>query len=371
MTSTTLIKPSRSAREEIIRRGGESVARCFQCATCSSVCDLSTPASVFPRRQMLWAQWGLVDKLAADPSIWLCHEGADCSTRCPRDARPSDVLKSARSLAIEELGAPKFLARMVGNASTTWPVLLGVPVVFWAAYVYLVNGFAVGPGALAYNHVVPNWMIDSVFVPAFLFAIVTALGGARRAWAAWGAGASRQGTFLQGLSMVAADVLAHRRFSQCEVANTRKWSHTFLVWGFLAAFVTTASVATSEYAFGMEIPLAQTNPIKLLGNLAAVLLTLGVLGLIFKRMGLEALTGHFKAFDGFFLWLVALVTFTGIASEIARYVLPVQVALSIYVVHLGMVLALFVTFPFSKFAHALYRTMAMAHERLTQPRRPQ
>ena len=36
--------------------------------------------------------------------------------------------------------------------------------------------------------------------------------------------------------------------------------------------------------------------------------------------------------------------------------------------HLGTVLALFLTFPFSKFAHALYRTLAMAHERLTRER---
>lgn len=371
MTTTSTITPSRSFREEIIRRGGGSVARCFQCATCSSVCDLSTPETVFPRKQMLWAQWGLGDRLASDPSIWLCHECTDCSTRCPRDARPSDVLKSARSLVIEEYGSPRFLARLVGNAATTWPILLGVPVALWALYIYLVNGFTIAALPLTYNRVIPNWMIDSVFVPAALFAVVAAFLGGRRAWVAWGEGAKRDGTLLQGLSLVASDILAHRRFSQCGAAKTRKWPHTLLVLGFVAAFATTTSVATAEYAFGMEIPLAQVHPIKLLGNLSAVLLSLGVLGLIVKRLGIAELAGHFTAFDGFFLWLVVLVTFSGIASELARYALDARLALGIYVVHLGMVLALFLTFPFSKFAHALYRTLAMAHERLTQPRRAQ
>lgn len=371
MTSTVTIAPSRRLREELIKRGGESVGRCFQCATCSSVCELSTASAVFPRQQMLWAQWGLIDRLAADPSIWLCHECADCSTRCPRDARPSDVLRSARSLVIEELGAPKFMARMVGNAATTWPLLLGVPVAFWALYIYLVNGFTVATLPLAYNRVVPNWMIDSVFIPAALFGVVAAVVGASRAWTSWGVGATRDGSLLQGLGAVAGDILAHRRFTTCGVAKTRRWPHTLLVLGFLGAFATTASVATAEYGFSMEIPLAQVHPIKLLGNLSAVLLTLGVVGLVLNRMGAPELAGHSSAFDRFFLVLVVLLIFTGIAAEGARYLLPPLVALGVYVVHLGMVLTFFLTFPFSKFAHALYRTLALAHERLTRSRRPQ
>ena len=371
MTSTVTISPSRSFRAALASRGGEAVGRCFQCATCSSVCDLSTEESVFPRRQMLWAQWGLREKLLNDPSIWLCHECTDCSTRCPRDARPSDMLKSARSLMIEEFGAPRFMARLVGNAATTWPLLFGLPVVFWGLYIYLVNGFTVATLPLAYNEVVPNWMIDSVFVPAALFAVVAGILGARRAWAAWGVGVTREGGVLQGLRAVAADVLAHRRFSRCSVAKTRRWPHTLLMWGFVAAFVTTASVATGEYGFSMALPMEQTNPIKILGNLSAVLLTLGVLGLISKRMSTPELSGRSRAFDTFFMVLVVLLVFSGIAAEGARFVLPAQVALAIYVFHLGMVLALFLTFPFSKFAHALYRTLALAHESLTRTRRPQ
>jgi quinone-modifying oxidoreductase subunit QmoC len=38
------------------------------------------------------------------------------------------------------------------------------------------------------------------------------------------------------------------------------------------------------------------------------------------------------------------------------------VAVALYVVHLGVVTTLFLTFPYSKFAHMLYRTLAMVHE---------
>ena len=184
MATAIPISPSRGFREELARRGGAAAARCMQCATCSSVCDLSTAEATFPRRQILWAQWGLVDRLVADPSIWLCHGCNDCTVRCPRDARPGDAVQAMRSLVIEEVGAPRVLARIVGRARTTWPVLLFGPVVFWALYVKAVNRFEVPRLPLAYSDVVPTWMIYSLFLPAAAFALVAAAVGARRVWTA-------------------------------------------------------------------------------------------------------------------------------------------------------------------------------------------
>src|SRR6266542_5735963 len=114
MAPVITILPARAFCEELARRGGGAAARCFQCATCSAVCDLATQDAMFPRRQVLWAQWGLVDRLVADPSIWLCHQCNDCTERCPRDARPGDALQAIRSIVIEEVGAPRSAARLVG-----------------------------------------------------------------------------------------------------------------------------------------------------------------------------------------------------------------------------------------------------------------
>ena len=222
MASATTISPSRAFREEFLRRGGADAARCMQCATCSSVCELATGESPFPRRQVLWAQWGLGDRLLADPAIWLCHQCNDCSARCPRDARPGDAIQAIRSLVIEEAGAPRFMARLVGRARDTWPLLLGIPVLFWAIYIQAVNGFRVPRLPLVYGDVVPQWMIYSVFLPAGAFAAAAALVGARRCWAAWGAGAPRSGSLLGGLWGIALDVLGHRRFGSCGVARPRQ-----------------------------------------------------------------------------------------------------------------------------------------------------
>jgi quinone-modifying oxidoreductase subunit QmoC len=370
MASALTVSPARGFRAELARRGGAGAARCFQCATCTSVCDLAANGAAFPRRQMLWAQWGLVDRLLADPGIWLCHQCNDCTVRCPRDARPGDAIQAMRSLAIEELGAPKLVARLVGRAATTWPILLGLPVLFWALYIRAVNGFAVPRTPLVYADVVPVWMIYSVFLPAGAFAILAAFVGARRSWTAWGGAARRNGNLLQGLGAVALDILTHRRFETCGAARPRQMGHLFLLWGFAGALVTTSLLGVAMDLFGVKTPLPQLHPIKLLGNASAVLLVVGVVWLLVNRVVNARAAGASRGFDVFFLALVILLIFSGVGAEIGRLALPVPVALALYVLHLGMVLSLFLTFPFSKLAHAMYRTLAMAHERLAAERRP-
>ena len=84
MSEPYAVKPDREFLHRLLDEGGEDLKKCFQCATCSVVCELSNERKPFPRKEMVWAQWGLKDRLVADPDVWLCHQCSDCSTRCPR-----------------------------------------------------------------------------------------------------------------------------------------------------------------------------------------------------------------------------------------------------------------------------------------------
>ncbi len=369
MVTAIPISQSRAFRAELALRGVADAARCMQCATCSSVCDLAASSgTIFPRRQVLLAQWGLVDRLAADPALWLCHGCNDCSDRCPRDARPGDAMSAIRSLVIEHVGSPRPMARLVGRAATTWPLLVGAPVLLWAVLVAAVSGFGPKGSPLAYSQYVPQWMIYAVFLPAAAFAVWASLSGARRVWTAWEAGASRNGSLLSGLARIVADVVDHRRFAACRAAAPRRSGHLILLFGFLGALLTTSLLGVAMDVLGVKTPLPQDHPIKLVGNLSAVLLVVGTVLLASNRLRGRVGVTRAAAFDTFFLSLVAAVVVTGVGAEVGRLALPTAVALAIYVLHLGTVLSLFLTFPFSKFAHALYRTLAMAHERLTHER---
>ena len=76
--------------------GGESLKKCYQCATCSVACPLAPANAPYPRKEMVWASWGLKDKLRADVDLWLCHNCGNCADLCPRGARPADLMGAAR-----------------------------------------------------------------------------------------------------------------------------------------------------------------------------------------------------------------------------------------------------------------------------------
>ena len=88
---TLQVQPDREFIAAMQEAGGDALKKCYQCATCSVACPLSQDGDPFPRREMIYAQWGLKDKLLGDPNVYLCHQCGDCTALCPRGARPGDV----------------------------------------------------------------------------------------------------------------------------------------------------------------------------------------------------------------------------------------------------------------------------------------
>jgi quinone-modifying oxidoreductase subunit QmoC len=335
MASTSAIVSSPVFHRELLARGGETAARCYQCATCSSVCELAPAEAPFPRRQMLWTQWGLADRLAADPAVWLCHQCNDCTVHCPRDARPGDILQVVRGLVVESLAFPQALGRLVANARTTWPLL------FWITLLGVAGLLQPPAGLHAYEQIVPHAILYSVFFPLSGFVLLASWVSGRRYWQAIGESAPRSRSFFAGLWEATVDIATHRRFASCGTARYRRLGHLALFWGFVGAAVTSGLLIIGIYVQGYELPLPLLHPYKLLGNISAAALVVGGGILVFERLFDRERAGASTAFDSFFSTVVALVIVTGVLVELVR----------------------FLTFPYSKFAHMLYRTLAMVHER--------
>ena len=359
--------PSAEFRDDLAGRGGATAARCYQCATCSSVCQLAPDDGPFPRRQMLKAQWGLGDQLVNDPAVWLCHQCNDCTVHCPRDAKPGDVMQTVRSLVVEKLAAPAFMGRLVGKAGSTWPLLLGAPFLFWVLVLYAVTGLQIPAEIKEYKDVVPHWLIYAVFFPVAGLVTLAIFSSGLRFWDLLGSSGQRSGSFVPNLVPVMIEISTHKRFGSCDAAASRRWGHFALLWGFVGAAVTSGLLLLAIYVLKSEMPLPLLHPFKVLGNLSAVLLVVGGSILLYNRLVGGNRTGSSTAFDNFFLFVVILVIATGVLTEVGRFQFQPALNTWIYILHLTVVLCLFATFPYSKFAHMVYRMLAMVHERMTRP----
>jgi quinone-modifying oxidoreductase subunit QmoC len=370
MAEAATVLPSAGVRKQLARSGAESVGRCYQCATCASVCELSTPEIPFPRQQMLLAQWGMVDRLAGDPAIWLCHQCTDCSERCPRDAKPGNVLQSLRSTVIRRLAFPSFAGKLVGNARVTWPLMILAPLAFWVILMLTLGSLPVNTEQLfergehgGYAAIVPHGVLYLVFFPIAGWVTLAAWVGGARLWKAMGQGVERKKSFLAGLLAVVKDVLIHQSFGSCKTVRTRRWGHLLVFWGFVGAAVTSGLLVVGIYVLGDPIPYPQWHPFKILGNLSAVALVAGGIMLMASRFGSHRPVIKTTSFDAFFIFVVAGVILTGVIAEVARLAEMPTAAFVIYTLHLGVVMTLFLTFPYSKFAHMVYRTLALVHQR--------
>lgn len=91
---------------------------CMQCSKCSGSCPLSSKSKLNPRRLMLETAYMLFNNIVTYPQVnvydrsevWDCTTCSNCSSKCPRDAKPLDVIIALRTLLLEEGRIPRNLA---------------------------------------------------------------------------------------------------------------------------------------------------------------------------------------------------------------------------------------------------------------------
>ena len=131
MSNTVKVQPDLKFVKELQAVGGDSLKKCYQCATCSVVCPLSPDDSPYPRKEMVWAQWGLKDRLVNDIDIWLCHNCGTCSDLCPRGAKPGDMLSALRNMAYRNLAPLPIIGKWMSSSAGMLPLAL-VPALLYA-----------------------------------------------------------------------------------------------------------------------------------------------------------------------------------------------------------------------------------------------
>jgi len=71
---------------------GKPPLGCMQCGLCAASCPLGEAMEFPPRKLILQAMSGNLEKVLQSPSLWMCVACYTCSHRCPRDIELADGL---------------------------------------------------------------------------------------------------------------------------------------------------------------------------------------------------------------------------------------------------------------------------------------
>ncbi len=378
-----LVNPDLNLIREIKKAGGDSLNKCYQCATCSVVCNLSPQEKPFPRKEMLWAKWGRKEALMADPDLWLCFQCNDCTKYCPRNARPGDVLAAVRTYIYKSYAFPSFMGRALASPAAL-PILLIAPLLIFLAAIFLFP--KTGPdgeilyltsNAIDFDYFLRHSFVDALFVAGNILIFIFAAVGFLRFWKALKAGGpSAKVSFISSLIQVMREILTHTVFFKCETNRSRAIGHLLLFFGFIGAMITTGAVFVLIFAphylhlLGLErfeamfaLPINLPNPIKIIGALSGLALVIGGGLLIIRRWQNKDNVGANGYADYLFLYMMFLVGLTGMLSWVTRLIGVPWLAYANYFLHLLTVFFLLWYMPYSKFAHMIYRTLALVYAR--------
>jgi quinone-modifying oxidoreductase subunit QmoC len=356
-----VIKPDLDFVKGVIAAGGESLKKCYQCATCSVVCNVTPDNKPFPRKEMVWAQWGLKEKFLGNPDVWLCHQCNDCTAYCPRGAKPGEVLGAIRKQSIQQYAVPGALACIVNNKKFL-PLLFIVPAILLAIIISAVGHFGIPEGDIIFTKFMPVLPIQIVFTPALLFGIIIGVLGVRKFWTDMkNASGATSGDLKGSIIETVKEFLGHKKFKDCDVSRDRFTSHLLVFYSFVALAIATAFGALYIDILHIDSPfyLGHGTPVKLFGFIGAVAILTGVILMMSNRIKNAGKVGIGSYFDWLLLGIIGIIGLSGTLAWLTRVAGAAGIAYPIYFIHLVFVFSLFIYLPYSKLAHLFYRGTAL------------
>jgi len=356
---------------EFLREAQRQLGVCNACRYCEGFC------AVFPALE-------LRAEVASGDLTYLanlCHDCRDCYTACmftpPHEFAVNipKVLAEARVRTYEHYSRPRVAGLFRRSVAGTAAISAGGIV----AVALLIAAF-VGPGVLTAAHRGPGgfyavapWL--AIIVPAIAVALYGAAvallgafefardirGGAPPPDAPLRAPAARA-VWQAALDAVTLRFLkgggAGCYYPRERGSSRRRVLHHFVAGGFLAALVSTTLAAIEQDILGRMPPFPLLSLPVVFGVAGGVLLIAGTTGLLLlkARSETEPASSTMTAMDYAFLVLLDLVAITGMLLLILR---DTRLMASALVVHFGLLVGLFVTAPYGKFVHFVYRYLSL------------
>ena len=345
---------------DLINEARRQVEICNACRYCEGYC------SVFPalHRERAFAD-GDITQLAN-----LCHNCRGCYYACQYtaphefDLNLPAALAEVRRDSWENMAWPQPVARAfhTHGGAIALAAVLGLALLFLAIRAL---GSASGAGFYA---VLSHGAMVAIFLPAFVFPLLSIAFSLRRYWRHVGGARVRWSDVTSALAQVARmKELAAGHGDGCNFededrfSHARRYAHQAIMYGFLLCFASTISGTVLHYVLDARAPYPFWSLPKLLGVPGGILLTTGCVWMAWLKLRSDRALGDAGAWGGDF-GFIALLGSVGLTG-LALYWLGGTAAMpGLLALHLGTVLGFFLLMPFTKMAHGFYRFAALIRD---------
>lgn len=313
----------------------------------------------------------------------LCHNCGACLHAC-QYAPPHEfavnvpkVMAKVRVQTYQDYAWPRAMGQLYRRAGLSVALALAGGLSLFMVLTVAMSGRLIHqPLAGNFYAIFPHNFLAVVFSAVFLFAILALCIGVTRFWREV---SPTRGVVSEDRFAIAAARLPATAEAVSDVATLRylggghgegcneeddgftllrRYFHQFTLYGFLLCFAATSVATLYHYLFGWEAPYPWISLPVILGSLGGAGLLLGPAGLLWLNLRRDPQHGDSTqhGMDRGFIALLFLISATGFALLVLRDTRFMALWLAI---HLGTVMALFLTMPYGKFAHGVFRSAAL------------
>jgi quinone-modifying oxidoreductase subunit QmoC len=328
--------------------------------------------------------FGLKDLVRGGLEPWICYYCGDCSTTCPRETEPGEAMMTLRRYLTAQYDWTGLSAKLY--KSKLWEIGAFLAVgVFMSALIWFFHGPLVTErvelNTFADPHMVHTFDL-LLFVVLFFFLFTNSF---RMYWFNMhpGKGANvfdvlkgfkedgfgvieHQGekvkipltAFLAEAKTMIVHFATQKLFLSCKKNSGRWFKHLLLVSGYVLMLVL---VVVFLLWFQTDNIYPITHPQRWLGYYATIVLLYCTIEIIIGRIKKREQLHKFSDFsDWMFPILLFLTTVTGILVHIFRYMGLPLATYYMYAIHLVVAVAMLaIEVPFGKWAHLMYRPLAV------------
>ena len=305
----------------------------------------------------------------------LCHDCRVCYYACmftpPHEFAINipQILSEARVESYKQWSWPGFLGHAFKQTSITL-VLAGIVSLIVVLLGLLLAGpprlFAAHTGPGAFYAIVPYLAMVIPAVALFVYGIAVWFRGTVRAWSDTD-GKPDQTVGGRALLQAIGAALGLRylqgggpgcSYPDERPSSSRRVYHSFVFWGFMSDFASTTLAFIYQDFFHRLPPYPLASAPVVFGAAGGVLLIIGTAGLLWFKWKSDRAPADARAYgmDYTFLITLGLTALTGMLVLIFRTTTALG---SLLVLHLALIAALFITAPYGKFVHFLYRSLAL------------